>query len=708
MSSLQSLFKPNSIAVIGASNNKEKIGYSIVENIKNCGYSGAVYPINPKEKEILGYQCYPSIGEIGRPVDVAVISIPAAPSLQVARECGQAGVKFLVVITAGFKEIGEVGLKREKELLEICREYNMRLVGPNVVGIMDTHSPLNASFADGSPEKGEIAFISQSGAMLLAILDWSRSRGLGFSRFVSMGNKADLNEVDFIWSAAEDPNTKVILAYLEDVTDGKRFIQVVREASLKKPVIILKSGTSSAGARAASSHTGALAGSDLAYDVAFRQCGVIRVQEMSDLFDLAISFINQPVPAGDRVAIVTNSGGPGIIATDSVERNGLHMARFSKETIEKMRQHLPVEASLYNPVDVLGDARADRFNVALEAVLEDEQTDSLLLLLSPTAVTEPEKTAESLVSLRKKYASKPIFASLTGGKRLEKGARILTQAGIPCFPFPEPALKSIAGMVSYTRLRQKIQRRTPLPEVTEKAKATVKAILYDVMRDHRSVLLGNEASQVAAAYGIPVAPIYLAKTPEEAITIADSLGYPIVLKVASPKIIHKSDVGGVQVGLENAAQVREGYLKIMDSVSRLLPGTPVYGIEVQKMMPKGPETIIGMTRDLQFGPLLAFGLGGIYVNLLKDVSFRLAEGLNMEEIEEMITETKAHTLLRGYRGSTPCDFCAITEALARVARLSLDFPEIKEIDLNPVIAYPDSAMALDVKITAANENEQEE
>lgn len=706
MSDLQSLFQPGSLAVIGASNNPAKIGFTIMANIKDSGYNGDVYPVNPRETEILGYRCHPSVRDVEKALDVAVIAVPAERSLDVARECGEAGVKNLVVVTAGYKEIGEAGLRREIELKEICSRYQMRLVGPNVVGIMDTHTPLNASFAPGFPPQGEIAFISQSGAMLLAILDWSRSVGLGFSRFVSMGNKADLHEVDFIWSAAQDPNTKVILAYIEDVADGKRFLQVVREASKQKPVIILKSGTSSAGARAASSHTGALAGSDLAYDTAFRQCGVIRAENMSDLFDLAISFVSQPTPAGDRVAIVTNSGGPGIVATDSVERNGLRMARFNRETIETMRGSLPVEANLYNPVDVLGDARTDRYSAALEAVLADDNTDSALVLLSPAAVTEPVKTAEVMVELQQRFREKPIFAAYMGGEGLAEGCRTLTNAGIPCFTFPEPALKAISGMVRFSSLRRKLTREQHLPRVSGVDHNAVKATFYDVLRDRRLVLLGNEATQVADAYNIPVAPVYLAKSPDEAVAMAEQLGYPAVLKVASPKIIHKSDVGGVKIGLESAVQVRDAYLSIMNSVRRLMPGTAIYGIEVQKMMPKGNELIVGMSRDVQFGPLIAFGLGGIYVNLIKDVSFRLAEGLTLEEIEEMIAETKAYTLIRGYRGSHPSDIGALVHTLAQVARLSLDFPEITEIDLNPVIAYPDSAVALDVKITVSYDDEQ--
>jgi acetyltransferase len=707
MSDLQSLFCPDSIAVVGASNNKEKIGYSIMDNIKSSGFAGEVYPVNPKESEILGFRCYSSVADIGKTVDVAVISVPADRSLAVARECGQSGVKFLVVVSAGFKEIGDIGVKREKELQEICKEYKMRMVGPNVVGIMDTHTPLNASFAKGFPKKGEIAFISQSGAMLLAIFDWSRSVGLGFSRFISMGNKADLNEVDFIWSAAQDPNTRVILCYIEDVADGGRFVKVVGEASKRKPVIILKSGTSSAGARAASSHTGALAGSDVAYDTAFRQCGVIRAETMSDLFDLAVAFVSQPVPAGNRVAIVTNSGGPGIIATDSVERNKLAMARFDKATIEKLRAALPAEANIYNPVDVLGDARTDRYRASLEAVLADENTDAALVLLSPAAVTEPVETAEAITNLQKAFSDKPVFAAYMGGEGLAEGCRVLTNSGVPCFTFPEPALKSFSGMVKFSALQRKLAREQQYARLGVVDKNAVKATFYDVIKDRRVVLLGNEATSVAKAYGIAVAPVRLAKNPDEAVELAQELVYPTVLKIASPKIIHKTDVGGVEIGLENEDEVRAAYVSIMENVRRLMPGTPIYGIEIQKMMPKGDELIIGMSRDVQFGPLLAFGLGGIYVNLLKDASFRLAEGLTLEEIEEMIAETKAYTLIRGYRGSKPADLGALVDTLARVARLSLDFPEITEIDLNPVIAYHDSALALDVKITVSYDDYQE-
>ncbi len=698
MSELAGLFNPKSAAIIGASKSPGKIGNVIVKNIIGSGYKGKVFPVNPKESEIEGLPCYPSVDKIPEPAEMAVLSVPAVRSLEIAEACGRAGVKYLVVITAGFKETGKEGLELERKLLEICRKHEMRMLGPNCVGLMDTHAPINASFAAGSPLKGEIAFISQSGAMVLSILDWSYRVGLGFSKFISLGNKADLTEAHFIEDAAEDPNTKVILCYIEDVEKGPHFLDVARQASRKKPVIILKSGTSQAGAQAASSHTGALAGSDLAYETAFNQSGVIRARNMPELFDLAVAFANQPIPAGDRVAVITNSGGPGIVATDNIEEKKLKMARFSKETIEALRNYLPAESNIYNPVDVLGDAKADRYHFALKNVLADPGVDSAVVLVCPAAVTEPAETARAMAQMRKEYPDKPLFAALMGGERLEDGEKILSQAHIPCFTFPEPAITSISGMVSYGRVKNLPSKIEPLTFKNIDLK-TVKATLYDVKRDNRLVLLGSEAAEIISAYGIPAAPTVLASTPEQAVAQADRLGYPVVMKIASPKILHKTDVGGVKIGLDSREKVSRGFIEIMDNVHRYLPRVAVYGVEVQKMMPKGVELIIGMTRDIQFGPLIAFGLGGIYVNLLKDVSFRLVDGLTEKEINDMISETKAYTLLRGYRGEKPADIASILEIIGRVAKLAGDFPEINEIDINPVFAYNQGASALDVKIT---------
>ena len=698
MSNLDFLFYPNQVAVVGASRSPQKIGFAILDNVIKSGYRGKIFPVNPREPELAGLKCYPAVGKIGLPVELAVIAVPAERTIDVARECGEAGVKGLIVITAGFKEIGTAGLKQEQELLSLCRRYNMRMLGPNCVGLMNTHTPLNASFAKGFPERGNISFISQSGAMLVSILDWSFSMGLGFSRFVSLGNKADLNEIDFIESSAADPQTKVILCYVEDVTDGERFVQVCSAASKLKPIIILKSGTSTAGAQAASSHTGALAGSNRAYDTAFRQSGVLRVENMNELFDLATAFATQPLPGGDRVAIVTNAGGPAIVTTDAVERHGLKMARFDKTTVDGLRANLPPAANIYNPVDILGDAREDRYRFAMEKVLRDENVDSALVLLCPAAVTEPEETARAILEMKEAFPHKPIFAVYMGGKSLAGGKELLIRGGVPTFTFPEPSVGAVEGLVRYARFKHDTET-PPLPLETIDQNA-VKAVFYDVLKDRRVVLLGHESSRVMSAYGIPISRVFLAASAEEASAVSESIGYPVALKISSPRIAHKTDVGGVELGMHSGREVERAYRRIMERVQRFLPDAPIYGVEVQKMVDEGIEVIIGISRDLQFGPLLVFGLGGIYVNLLEDVSFRFASSLtNRQAVEEMIAETKAYTLLKGYRGKKPADMDALVEAMLRAARLAVDFPEITEMDINPLRVHHRGATALDVKIT---------
>jgi acetyltransferase len=564
---------------------------------------------------------------------------------------------------------------------------------------MDAHTPINATFNSSFPKKGGIAFISQSGAILAAVLDRAKSAGIGFSKIVSLGNKADLNEVDFIADAAEDPDTRVIMCYLEDVADGARFLDAAARAVSKKPLVVFKSGTSQAGALAASSHTGALAGSDRAYATAFRQCGIIRAESMRELFELAVSFASQPVPPGDRLAIVTNSGGPGIIATDWAERVQVKMARFNKNTIGALREGLPGEAGIYNPVDVLGDAPAARFRFALEKVFADENVDGMLVLLCPTLVTEPEETARAILEVRRSYPQKPVLAAYMGGESLAGGTALLVAAGVPCFDYPENAVAAFSGLAGYRRSKERTNAGGKEIAPVDPDRKTVKAVFYDVKKDNRVVLLSSEAAEVVAAYGIAAAPTLLTHTSKEAVEVAEQIGYPVVLKVASPKILHKTDVGGVKVGLDSPQAVQEAFVEILENVQRYLPDVTPCGIEVQKMMPRGVELIIGMTRDLQFGPLVAFGLGGIYVNLIKDVSFRLARELNEAEIEEMIAETKAYTLLRGYRGERPADLAAVVSIIRRLSALVNDFPEITEMDINPVFAYHQGATALDVKIT---------
>ncbi|MFZ5643333.1 MAG: acetate--CoA ligase alpha subunit [Bacillota bacterium] len=700
MGVLKNFFNPESVAIIGASKTPGKIGNAIVKNLINSGYKRDIIPVNPREEEIEGLKCYPEIGAAGKKTDLAVIAVPAAGSLNVADQCGKAGVKNLVVVSAGFKEVGKEGLALEKEMVRICRDYGMRMLGPNCVGMMDTHVPINASFSGGFPAAGNIAFISQSGAMLVAILDWSKTIGLGFSKIISLGNKADLTESDFIEDAAEDPNTRVILCYIEDIANGKQFLKIAREASSKKPVIILKSGTSQAGAQAASSHTGALAGSNVAYETVFKQTGIVRASNMAELFDLAVAFSSQPVPGGNRVAVVTNAGGPGIVTTDQIENTGLAMSRFGRNTIEVLRKGLPEESNVYNPVDVLGDAKTDRYKTAMNSVLADENVDSMVVLMCPTAVTEPEETARSIIEAHNSYPDKPVFAAMMGGEALSGGSRILSEAGVPSYTFPETAVSVISGMTRYSILKNSKLRLT-----SESLSGTnpegVKEIFRRVKDEGRLVLLGSESYQVAELYGIPAAPVKLAGNPEEAAHIAEEMGFPLVLKVASPKILHKTDVGGVKIGINTVEEVRKSFIEITDNVHHYLPQVVIHGIEIQRLMPKGTELIIGMSRDVQFGPLMAFGLGGIYVNLLKDVSFRLADSLNRDEVLAMISETKANTLLRGYRGEDPADIEAIIDIILRSAALATDFPEITEMDINPVFSYKKGASALDIKITVS-------
>jgi len=698
MGELTSLFRPKSVAVVGASKTPGKIGHSVLANIIASGYQGELYPINPRETEIAGIRCYPDIASLKDKVEVAAIAVPPAAVIDIAEECGQAGVKFLIVITAGFKESGAAGAELEKQLVGVCRKHGMRMVGPNCLGLMDSHTPYNASFSKDSPLKGEISFLSQSGALCLAILDWSFAEGLGFSRFVSLGNKADLTEADFILDAAEDDYSRVVLAYLEDIVDGRRFLEIVGDATRKAPVVILKAGVSQSGAQAASSHTGALAGSDRAYDLAFRQSGVVRAKTMEELFDLAMIFTTQPLPRGSRVAIVTNSGGPGIVTTDAIEGLGLTMARFAPETIESLRPGLPVTANLYNPVDVIGDADWKRYAYAVERVLADPNVDALIVLLTPTAVIDIPELSRFLVTQRAQHPDIPIITSFIGGRGITEGAKILSAGGIPNYVFPERAIAALRGLVEYADAikRPHYMGTTDAPG---KKPAVVRAIFDAVRADGRTALLGSESAAVAAAYGIPVPVLKLAKTADEAVRYADEAGYPVVLKVASPQILHKTDVGGIKVGVKSADEVREVFAAIMSSVAEKAPDAKVYGIEVQNMLPAGREVIIGLSRDATFGPMIMFGMGGILVNLIQDVSFRLVTGLTREEAHKMVTETKAYTLLKGFRGEAPGDIEGTVDTICRIAALVSDFPEISELDINPLFVYNDSVNALDCKIT---------
>ncbi len=688
-------FRPSSVAVIGASRDPEKLGYAVLANLKDGGFSGALYPVNPKAEEILGLKAYPTVLDIPGPVDLAVIVIPYPLVPEALRQCGEKGVPAAVVISAGFREAGREGLERELELVQIARQYHIRLIGPNCLGVIDTHTPLNATFAAGMPPGGPIAFMSQSGALGTAVLDMALAGRIGFSRFVSLGNKADVNEVDLLEAWEDDPGSRVILAYIEGLPDGQKFMEVARRVTRKKPVVAVKSGVTRSGARAVSSHTGSLAGSEAAYHAAFRQAGVIRAESMEHLFDLALAFAYQPLPRGDRIAIVTNAGGPGILATDALEHAGLQLARLRPETVQALMADLPSAASAANPVDVLGDALADRYEHALRLVLTDPGVDGVLVIVTPQAMTQIEETAH-VVGRVARETDKPVLGCFMGESRIAAGIAILQQYGIPNYPFPERAAAALAAMVRY---QQERERPSYAPTHFEVDTAAVRKVLDEARAQGRVSIGDAEARAILEAYGFPLPPSHLAATPEEAVAAAEEMGYPVVLKVASPDILHKTDVGGVRLNLRSPADVRDAFDLIIYRASRYVPGARIWGCLVQKMVPPGREVLIGMSRDPQFGPLVAFGLGGIYVEALKDVVFRVAP-FGPEEAAEMIREIRSYPLLEGVRGEPPADHAALVDALCRVSQLVTDFPEIVELDINPLVVYEEGrgAVALDMRL----------
>ena len=697
MKDITTLFKPRSVAVIGASSKPGKVGNIVVKNLLSSGYSGKIYPINPKEEVIEGLKNYHSVLEVPEEIDLVVVSIPAAAVADAARECVEKKVKNMIVLTAGFKEIGKEGAELERELVEIAKEGGMNILGPNVIGSIDTKSPINASFGQLMPHQGDIAFISQSGAMLVAILDWSVSVGIGFSKTISIGNKADISEIDLIEYLGDDPDTSVILCYLESISNGDEFLKVVSETSKKKPIVILKSGSSSAGAKAASSHTGALAGSDMAYDLAFEKTGVIRAHSMTELFDLGLAFSKLSLPKGDRVAVVTNAGGGGVVTADAVEKAGLKMATLSDETISELKEALPVEANVVNPIDVLGDASPERYSIALEKVAHDPGVDAVIVMTCPTASAQPVPITEAIIKTAKENQEIPMFSVNMGGVTFEKSKEMLMNADMPVYTFPETPVEVLKEMSKYTTYLEE-SKNAELVSISDVDKQKVEEIFEKVRQDGRDALLGSEAYKVASYYGIPATPVVLATTREEAANIAEEMGFPVVLKIASDKILHKTDMGGVKANIKTREEAQETFDMIMENAKKAYPDVVPNGIEVQKMMPQGQEIIIGMMRDASFGPMIVFGMGGIYVNLIKDASFKLAKNLTKQDIYKQIESTKAYTLLKGYRGEAPCDIDALVDTIARIAKLTLDFDEIDELDINPVFAYEKGSSALDVKI----------
>ena len=701
---LEAFFTPQSVAVVGAARTPGKLGYGVLHNVLQYGYKGKVYPVNPKADEILGLKAYPSVLAVPGPVDLVVVVVPNRVVPQVMEECGQKGVKAAIIISAGFREAGMDGIKLEREVLGIASQNRIRVVGPNCLGIISTFTPLNASFAAGMPPKGGIAFMSQSGALCTAILDWALSEGIGFSHFVSLGNKADVDEVDLLQAWQEDEAARVIIVYMEGLKDGQEFMRVAREVTRHKPVIAVKAGNSAAGSRAVSSHTGSLAGSASAYEAAFKQTGVLRADSIEHLFDYSLAFSYQPPLKGINIAIVTNAGGPGVMATDALELNNLKLASLKPETIELLRQGLPPAANVFNPIDVIGDALADRYAHALKAVLEDDGVDGVLVILTPQVYTQIEETA-NVVGQLAGQGDKPVLGCFMGEQTVGPGIDVLNDHSIPNYSFPERAVGAFRAMAESWDARQK-----PAPEFErfDVDRETVRKVFDGVRAEGRLSLGDAESRDIMQAYGLRIPRSALAKNAEEAVAAAESIGYPVAMKIVSPDILHKSDIGGVRLGIGDVDQVRDSYDLLLYRAQRYMADARIWGVLVQEMVSRGKEIIIGANRDPQFGPLLMFGLGGIYVEVLKDVTFRVAP-VSRQEAGEMLEEIQSYHLLRGVRGEKPADLEAITDTILRISQLVTDFPEIVEMDINPLMVYEEGrgAVAVDMRfVLREKESEQ--
>ncbi|MDO9545278.1 MAG: acetate--CoA ligase family protein [Pelolinea sp.] len=692
--SLTPFFEPASVAIIGASKNPAKLSNGIVKNMLSNGYKGNIFPINPKEELILGIKCFPSITSVNDRVDLAVIILPANSIHEVIKECGEKGVKAVTVISGGFKEVGKDGSELEKEIITLVKKYHMRMIGPNCVGTMNLTTGLNTTFIRGVPSIGGIGFISQSGAVCGGVVDHVAKQGIGFSHLLSLGNEADVSETDMIEYLAGDKNTTVIAAYIEGIQDGQRFIQVGREVTRSKPVVVLKAGRSAEGAKAVSSHTGSLAGSYDAYKAAFTQGGYFEVHTTKDLLNCAMALDWIKPPEGNRAVIVTNSGGPAALASDSFSDHGIILAELNEETKKSLAEKLNPAAQVDNPVDMLGGAAEDEYAHALEFALADENVDMALAVLVPQSLVDPVKIAQAIIEAAQR-SDKPVIACLMGHESVQQAREILHANKIPMIDFPTQSGVMFHALIAHrdNKLRHKESGRGLTQLGT--------SMVNDLLSAHPNLKFWGEhlTRDVLKTYGLPIVEGRLAKTIPEAIESAQELGYPVVIKGASNDILHKSDARAVAVNIKDSNQLERSYREIMDNMQRVNSKAVIDGLLIEKMAPEGKEVIIGMKRDPSFGPLIMFGIGGIFVELFKDVAFRIAP-LTPAIIHQMIESTKAYQLLNGWRGEPAYDIQAIEDALMRLSQLVIENPAISEIEINPLRVLPrgDGALVLDCRM----------
>lgn len=694
--SLDHFFNPKSVAVIGASRTKGKVGYEIFSALLSGGFPGRLFPVNPTTDEVQGIKSCPDLKSAPEPPELVVVAVSAKFVPQVMRDCADLKVKAVVIISSGFKESGEKGARLEQEVLRIARSAGIRIIGPNCIGVLSPVSKLNASFAGKMPKPGQISYFSQSGSLLAAIIDMANSADIGFCKLASIGNKADVDEIDVITAFGEDENTRVIAGYLETIIDGDAFITLTENISKKKPILLMKSGVTASGAKAASSHTGRMLGSEATYECVFERAGVIRCESIKEQFDFARAFATQPYPDGPNVAVIANAGGAGIMAADAIDKEGLSLAQFAPETLEALSENIDKSASLNNPVDLLGDALAERYESALRTILADPNVNTVLILLSPHAMTECAGTAQAIVKVARENPGKPVLACFLGASRVSDALKVLWDGHIPYYDSPESAIATIKAMVNYSAWRarpKRIVKRFPVNR--RKVERIIRRHIKQGIRE----IDETESKEILKAYGFVTPTGYIATTAEQAANIAQQIGYPVVLKIWSPDIIHKSEVGGVLLDLNNEKTVRDAFDLMMYRIPKKRPDANILGVFVQKYCTSGREVILGMNRDPRFGPLMMFGMGGVLVEQLKDVSFYPAP-LAMEDARLMLKNTMTYKSMNDSSGEE-IDFDVIAEGLQRLSQLVTEFPQILEMDINPYLVGTKGAtpIAVDARIS---------
>lgn len=696
-SSISPFFNAKGVAILGASTNPKKLSYGILENLLTYGYQGGVYPVNPNAESILGRKAYASISDVPDPVDLAVVVLPVTIIMETMREIGERGIKTVVIITGGFKELGPEGAETEKSVKKLAETYGMRVIGPNCVGTIDVRTGLNSTFIKGVPPAGPIAFISQSGAICGGVIDFIINSKIGFSHFASLGNEMDVTETDMLEFFAEDENAKVIAMYVEGIQDGPRFMQVAREVSRKKPIVFLKAGKNDAGAKAVSSHTGSLAGSYAAYQSALKQSGVIEVSTINELFNLAWALGSQPLPKGNRVAITTNAGGAAALAADSLDFNGFELAKISTEIQARLREKLNPSAQVSNPVDMLGSVSPEDYLWSLGNLDQDEGVDVLLPILVPQALVDTAGVAKAWVEIGNQ-TKKTFLSCLMGERSTKEAGQILNLNNVPVYTFPDQVGPVLKGMWEY----KQVLAEKSFEEVSYKPAEKAKIDEARLAIGERKIIGEYESRLLLNAYDIPNIQGGLAKTADQALQIAEEIEYPVVLKIVAEGLIHKSDAGGIILNLRNSEELRVAYDKLIERINTKEPSAEIIGAMVENMAKKGVEVIVGMRRDATFGPLMMFGMGGTMVELVKDIQFRVAP-LSKDDIQSMVSETVAGKLLNGYRGAPIADFDSLYSVIAQLSHLAAEHPEIQEIEINPLIVYPkgEGVVAIDSRMILA-------